>query len=223
MPSSLKITDLPPSKRPRERLISTGLKNLTDPELVAIILGSGSQKRNALKLARQVLILLEKKDFQVKLDDLTKLYGIGQIKATKILSLIEFGRRQFGPQPVNRILKPTDVLPEVKQLRTSQREHLIGLYLNARYELQAKETLAVGSLNHQQLEMRDILAKAISLPSRCILLVHNHPSGNPQPSEADLITTKKIKKACQLLGIELLDHLIITRNNCLSFKEEQLL
>ncbi len=223
MASSLKINDLPPIKRPRERLITTGINNLTNTELVAVILGSGSQKKNALKLAKQVIILLEKQKFKIDLNELTKINGIGQVKAAKILSLIEFGRRQFGPQPVCRILKPTDVLPEVKQLRTSQREHLIGLYLNARYELQAKETLAIGSLNHQQLVMRDIFAKAISLPSRCILLVHNHPSGNPQPSEADLATTQKIKEACQLLGIELLDHLIITRSHCLSFKEEQLL
>ncbi len=223
MPPRAKITDLPASQRPRERLLTTGLNNLTDSELVAIILGTGSRNKNALKLAKKVMTLLKEQALQVELSDLVKIYGIGQVKAAKILSLIEFGRRQFGPQPICRILTPADVLPEVKQLKTSQREQLVGLYINARYELQAKEVLAVGSLNRQQIELREILAKAISLPSRYILLVHNHPSGNPQPSEADLTTTQKIKSACQLLGVELLDHLIITKNKSLSFKEEQLL
>lgn len=226
MPYTKPLSHLPKSKRPRERLLKTGATNLTNAELLAIILGSGSQKRNVLSLARQITKRFEnftKRPLKLTTQDLTNLHGVGPVKAAQILALIEFGQRNFSPHQVTRIMQPTDVLPELKQLRQSRREQLVGLYLNARYELQAKETLAVGSLNSQRLVIRDVFAKAIILPSRCLLLAHNHPSGDTQPSHQDLMTTQKIKEACKLLGVELLDHLIVTQTDCLSFKENELL
>ncbi len=217
------IHSFPKVKRPRERLITTGPQNLTQPELMAVVLGSGTQKRNVLSLAKQILTKFGPHLSSVTLKQLVTIHGIGQIQAAKIIATLELGKRLHQLKPKPRLLKPNDVLREVNEIRTSHREQLIGLYLNARYELMAKEVLAVGSVNAHGIEPRDVFAPAIKLPCRSLILAHNHPSGNPQASQDDIITTTRLKKAGQLLGINLLDHLIITQDSYLSMQQQQLM
>lgn len=217
------IQKLPRSKRPRERLIATGPQNLTQVELLAVILGSGTTRRNVLALAKQILAKFGPDLTHTNLKQLTTIHGIGQIQAAKIIATLELGKRLHRLKPKPRLLKPTDVLREVNDIRASHREQLIGLYLNARYELMAKEVLAVGSVNIQSVDPRDVVAPAIKLPCRSLILVHNHPSGDFQPSPDDLVTTAKLKKAAELMGISLLDHLIVTEDSYLSFQQQKLL
>jgi len=211
------------TKRPRERLLSTGPHNLTQAELLAVILGSGTTKKNVLSLAKQILTKFGPNLSTATLKQLATIHGIGQIQAAKIMATLELGKRFHSLKLKPRLLKPEDVLREINEIRTSHREQLIGLYLNARYELMAKEILAVGNVNTQSVEPRDVFAPAIKLPCRSIILAHNHPSGDPHPSQDDIITTTKLKKAGELLGISLLDHLIVTKDSYLSFQQQKLL
>lgn len=217
------IQKLPKSKRPRERLITTGPHNLTQIELLAVVLGSGTAKRNVLALAKQIFAKFGPDLTTTTLKQLTTIHGIGQIQAAKIIATLELGKRLHHLKPKPRLLKPADVLREVNEIRTSHREQLIGLYLNARYELMTKEVLAVGGVNIQNVDPRDVLAPAIKLPCRSLILAHNHPSGDPQPSPDDIVTTTKLKKAAELMGISFLDHLIVTEDSYLSFQQQQLL
>ena len=221
MPKS--ILEIPKTKRPRERLLSTGPHNLTQAELLAVILGSGTTKKNVLSLAKQILTKFGPSLSTITSKQLIAIHGIGQIQATKIIATLELGKRLYSLKLKPRLLKPKDVLREVNEIRTSHREQLIGLYLNARYELMAKEILAVGSVNTQSIEPRDVFALAIKLPCRSIILAHNHPSGDPHPSQDDIVTTARLKKAGKLLGISLLDHLIVTKDSYLSFQQQKLL
>jgi len=217
------IHTLPKVKRPRERLITTGPQNLTQPELMAVVLGSGTQKRNVLSLAKQILNKFGPSLSTVTLKQLTTVHGIGQIQAAKIIATLELGKRLHQLKPKSRLLKPTDVLREVSEIRASHREQLIGLYLNARYELMAKKVLAVGSVNTHSIEPRDVFAPAIKLPCRSLILAHNHPSGDPQPSQDDITTTTRLKEASQLLGISLLDHLVVTKDSYFSLQQQCLI
>ncbi|MBU0576647.1 DNA repair protein RadC [Patescibacteria group bacterium] len=213
---------LPKTKRPRERLISTGVHNLTPAELLAVLLGSGTTKKNVLSLAKQIIAKFGPSLTTTTLKQLTLIHGIGPVQGSKILAALEFGKRAFSHQLKPRLLKPEDVLREVNEIRTSHREQLIGLYLNARYELLDKAVLAVGAVNAHHIEPRDVFAPAIKLPCRSLILTHNHPSGDPRPSQDDLSTTLRLKKAGELLGISLLDHLIVTKDDYLSFQREKL-
>lgn len=216
------IHQLPKAKRPRERLLSTGVTNLTQAELLAVILGSGTTQNNVLFLAKKVMQEFNSDFSSVTLKQLTAIHGIGPVQGSRILAVLEFGKRAFRHQLKPRLLKPEDVLNEVREIRPSHREQLIGLYLNARYELMAKELLAVGTVNTHQIEPRDVFAPAIKLPCRSLILVHNHPSGDPQPSHDDITATSRLKKAADLLGINLLDHLIVTKDSYLSFQQQKL-
>lgn len=217
------LQNLPKNKRPRERLAKTGTSNLTQAELMAIILGSGTARRNVLVLSRKIIAKFGAKLNQVTLKQLTEVHGIGQVQAGKIVAALELGKRLYQLKARPRLLKPDDVLHEVSEIRASHREQLIGLYLNARYELVSKEVLAVGNVNTHHIEARDVFAPAIKLPCRSMILVHNHPSGDPKPSQDDIFTTTKLKKASQLLGVSLLDHLVVTKDSWLSFQQQKLL
>ncbi|MBU0579405.1 DNA repair protein RadC [Patescibacteria group bacterium] len=219
----LTIHQIPKTKRPRERLLKTGPQNLTQAELLAVILGSGTSRRNVLSLAKQIMTKLGSSLIAATPKQLTLIHGIGPVQASKIIATLEFGKRTFSEKLKPRLLKPEDVLREVGEIRTSHREQLIGLYLNARYELLAKEVLAIGSVNTHSIEPRDIFAPAVKLPCRSLILAHNHPSGDPQPSHDDITTTSRLKKAGELLGINLLDHLVVTKDSYLSFQQERLL
>jgi len=219
-----RIKDLQKTKQPREKLARLGLSNLTTVELLALILSSGTKRKNVLSLSKQILKKLPLKKLDTAtLADLTKLKGIGPIKAAKILASLELGKRAHQSLPLKKIQHPKDVLKELDYLKTSSREHLIAFYLNARHELIKTQIIAIGSLNQNLLEPRDVFATALILPCVFIILVHNHPSGDPAPSSNDKKFTKRLLKAADLLGITLVDHLIITQKDYFSFKEANLL
>jgi DNA repair protein RadC len=218
------IKDLPKIQRPRERLDVLGISNLTEPELLAIILTSGTKKKNVLTVAKQLL-----REFPLdalltaSLGDLSKVDGIGKVKAGKIMAGIELGKRALVATSLHVVLTPKEVLHEVKDIENLKQEHLIALYLNARHELLQKQTISVGSLNQAIIEPRDIFSYALLLPSPFIILVHNHPSGDPTASEADIKFTKRLVEAGNLLGIKIIDHIIVTAKDYSSFKEANVL
>jgi len=196
--------------RPREKATLFGLENTLDYELVSILLGSGTKQKSVETIAKEIIARHPVTTWQnTTLNDFSQIGGCGAIKSQQILACIELGRRVFMPPIPPTILSSADVYAQVINLVQKNREEVVCLYLNARNELIKKNTVAIGGLNYSNIHPRDIFAPALALPCARIVLVHNHPSGNTQPSEEDIQVTKTIQAAGILLGIELLDHMII--------------
>ncbi len=219
-----KIRDFPRSKRPRERLLAIGVSNLTAVELLAIILGFGTRQANVVNLARKILKKFPLKELmRTRISDLVSIKGVGKIQAGKILASLELGRRAIEEYPAKRLFTPEDAVREVDDIRTKSREYLVALYLNARHELVKKQTITIGGLNKNLAEPRDVFGQALTLPCAFIILVHNHPSADPTPSEDDKVFTKNLVKAGKLLGVKLVDHIIVCPKDYFSFREAKLL
>lgn len=219
------ILSLPKTKRPREKLSVQGVQNINNAELLAVILGSGIKNHNVLTLARQVL---RRFPWQAATSvpaqpDLEQLPGIGPYQSAKIRALFELANRLSATSHQQLITTPTQALQAVHSIAYKQREYVMGLYLNARQELLAREMLAVGGLNANHLEPRDVFSKALRLPCASLILAHNHPSGDPLPSQDDLHFTQVMQAAAELLGIELADHIIVASGGHYSFREQGLL
>jgi DNA repair protein RadC len=218
------IKALSKTKQPRERLESFGAENLTEAELLAIILSSGTKKKNVLNLAKEILKKFPLRTIRTfNLSELAQIDGIGKVKAGKILVSLELGRRSLGTKSHRQLLIPEDVVREVKDIANKSQEHFLALYLNARHELIQKQTISIGTLNQVIIEPRDIFTYALLLPSPLIILVHNHPSKDPLPSEQDISFTKRLVDAGKLLGIQIVDHIIVTEKDYSSFRERKLL
>lgn len=217
-----RIQDLPASMRPREKLLAKGAENLTDSELFAILLRSGSGKQNAVMLAETLLRHYPSRTLQtIAINDLAKIPGIGHVKAIEILAALEIGRRVFAPSSMTKVVIRTtaDALTQLRDIAEKKQEHLIAMYLNARHEMIAKEVLGIGSVNTAVIEPREIFRPAFTSPCVGVLLAHNHPSGDPAPSDDDIRFTSRIQKAGELMGIMLLDHIIISKTGYFSFSE----
>ena len=221
-----RIKDLPKIERPREKLISKGAQNLKDEELLAILLRTGREGKNVLELARQVLAEYPKKRLlKLTYEDLTKIKGIDSAKACTILAAIELVKRALekGEETLPIIRSTKDVIAQAVYMRDKTREHLMTIYLNARNEMIFKKPMFIGTLNANLVHPREIFQEALKQNAASVILVHNHPSGDPEPSQDDLEITKRILEAGKIMGIDVLDHVIITKNKIFSFKEKKLI
>lgn len=215
------INQLPARHRPREKLKLVGPANLTTIELLALILSSGTHAQPVLKLATQLSNRYSLPDFdQLKRSQLITIKGIGQALSARILASVELGRRIFAESPLIKISQPQTVAQIAADLTYKQQEHTLALYLNGRQELIHRQTIAVGGVNYLMLEARDVFAPAFRLPASFIILVHNHPSGDPEPSQDDLKVTQRLLAAGELLGINLIDHIIVAKKGYVSLKEK---
>jgi DNA repair protein RadC len=217
-----RIKDLPLSDRPREKLFQKGAQNLSDAELLGLLLGTGTKKQNAVKLAELLLkeIPLQKLA-TLPQEKLQETSGIGIGKAARILAALELGQRIFSPVSLQKVILRTyeQILAECRDLAEKNQEQLLALYVNARYELIQKEIIALGSVNALRIEPKEIFAPALLTPCTTIILAHNHPSKNPSPSEDDIQFTRRVQEAGELLGVHLFDHLIITSTTYFSFRD----
>jgi len=222
----IKIKELPKLERPRERLISKGTQNLKDEELLAILLGTGVEGKSVIEVAKQILRKYSKKRLlKLTYSDLSKIKGIGPAKACTILAAQELIKRalKIGEETLPKIQSIKDVIAQFSYLRDKSREHLAALYLNARNEVIFKKHLFVGTLDANIAHPREVFKHALEQNAASIILVHNHPSGDPEPSKADLEITKRILEAGKIMGIDVLDHIIITKTKVFSFKEKKLI
>jgi DNA repair protein RadC len=220
------IREMPKVERPREKLIEKRPENLKDEELLAILLRTGTREKSALDLAKQILKKFSKKKFlKLRYEDLIQIKGIDNAKACTILAAIEFTKRilKIGEETLPKIESVKDVIAQISYLRKKTREHLVTLYLNARNEVVFKKHLFVGTLDANICHPREIFKQAIEQNAASLILVHNHPSGDPTPSKADLEITKRIQEAGKVMGIDVLDHVIISKNKIFSFKEKGLI
>jgi DNA repair protein RadC len=222
----MKLKSLPKIERPREKLIQKGSQNLKDEELLAILLGTGIKGKNVIEVAKQILNKYSKKRLlRLTFNDLSKIKGIGPAKACTILAAAELVKRalKIGEATLPVILSTKDVIAQAVYMRDKTREHLMAIYLNARNEMIYKKPMFIGTLNANLVHPREIFQEALKQNAASVILVHNHPSGDPEPSEDDLTITKRIIEAGKTMGIDVLDHVIITKNKAFSFKEQKLL
>ncbi|MDX9872226.1 MAG: DNA repair protein RadC [Clostridia bacterium] len=218
------IKDYPIETRPRERLSALGSEALSDQELLAILLRTGSKEKSALELAEDLLKRWSLTELtQTSIHELTGCKGIGLAKATQVRAAIELSKRlarqSMGAKP--SILNPQDaaqlVMAEMSYL---DREHFKVINLNIKNQVTAIDTVSVGSLNVSVVHPREVFKLPIKRSAASLILVHNHPSGDTRPSREDLEITRRLVEAGRLLGIEITDHLIIGRNSYLSMKEK---
>ncbi len=218
------MKDLPAATRPQEKLSSLSAKNLTDAELLAILLGTGTRGKNAIVLADTILRLYARDKLpQVALSDLVRIPGIGRSKAARIVAALELGERCFAPSSLTKSVIQTadDVVGHVRDIADKKQEYLLVLYLSARHELLQKETVGMGVLNNLRITPREIFAPALKNPCAFVIIVHNHPSGDPTPSDDDIDFTKRIHEAGEMLGIPLIDHVIVAKSGYFSFRDSK--
>lgn len=216
-----KIKDLPEHKRPREKLKELGPGSLKDEELLAILLRTGYQQLSAISLARKILRKTDLKELRkIPLEDLINIKGVGLSGAASIVSAFEIANRIGDHKPLVTVKSPEDVLKVVNELRGKKREYMVALYLNARSELVKKRIISIGTLTESLVHPREVFAPAIKNHAVSVVLAHNHPSGSPEPSDEDIAVTENLKQAGQILGIEIVDHVIISKNSFVSLKKE---
>ncbi|HLG23616.1 MAG TPA: DNA repair protein RadC [Candidatus Nanoarchaeia archaeon] len=218
-----RLKDFPENEKPREKLIKNGPKALSNAELLAIIIRTGTKNNDvislSLKIAKEYSI---GKLSRTSINSLRSISGIGTAKACQIVSCFELGRRASKFSSTKIIIRnPKDAANLVSgEMEHLKKEHVIGIYLDARKNVIRKETLFVGSLDANIIHPREIFNIALLESAAGVILVHNHPSGNPHPSDEDIGITKQVYEAGLIIGIPLLDHLILGNNKFVSLKEK---
>jgi DNA repair protein RadC len=226
--TSFTIHDLPKPERPRERLKNFGPEALSAQELLALVIGRGIPKKSVMNIAQELLSEFGsvKAISQATIEELSKIKGIGFAKAAQIKACFELGKRQ-DLEPELKDFNVKDPQSVVKAIRASikdkAKEHFKLILLNPRNKIIGISTVSVGTLNTSLAHPREIFKEAIIHNAMSVVLAHNHPSGDPEPSEDDLTITKRLTEAGKILGIEVIDHIIIGKINFCSFKEKGLL
>jgi len=214
-----RVEELYVQDRPRERLIKKGPQALKDFELMAVLLGSGVQGKDVLKLSREIIALFEKEFDSLTLEALSKIHGLGPAKAAQILAAVELSRRYLIKQNL-QVTSAADVYEELATYRHKRQEYFLTLTLDGASHLIATRVISIGTLNQSLVHPREVFADAISDRAAGIIIAHNHPSGQCFPSHSDKVVTSRLKEVGKIMGIELLDHLIITKDAYFSFQEE---
>ncbi len=205
--------------QPREKLILYGAQHLTDKELLAILLGSGIKGKNVFVLAEEVLKILDGYNYKTSITNLLTVSGLGKAKSTLITASLELSRRILCPDR-KKITSPADALPFISHYSDRKQEHFLCLSLNGAHEVIQSRVVSMGLVNRTLVHPREIFSDPLKDRAAAVLIAHNHPSGNTEPSREDVEITRRIKNAGVILGIELLDHIIFTDNAYYSFLEE---
>jgi DNA repair protein RadC len=219
-----KIKDLPKFDRPREKLVKYGVSKLSNSELLAILLRTGKNGKNAIELATEILQKFNSKNItDTTIDEITKIKGLGTAKACEIVACFELGKRLLKEKKSNLYILPVDVFNELKEIRNHKKEHLYVFFLNSRNQEIEKELVSVGTLDTTSAHPREVFESAIKHSASQIIIAHNHPSGDFTPSSADVTLTERFVKAGEILGIELTDHVIVSSKGYFSFRQSGLI
>jgi DNA repair protein RadC len=223
--NSLMIRDFPQDERPRERFIQNGPESLSNHELIAILLRTGTKDESVLQLSNRLLTNFEGLRLlkAATLEEMMEIKGIGQAKAIQVLAAVEIGRRIANLNYTERyvIRSPEDGANYVmNDMRFLSQEHFVCLYLNTKNQVLHKQTIFIGSLNASIVHPREVFREALKRSAASIICLHNHPSGDPAPSREDIEVTKRLVECGKMIGIDVLDHLIIGENKFVSLKEK---
>lgn len=223
------IKELPESERPREKLCERGAESLSNEELLAVIIRTGSRTESAVELSKRVISrdnrgLVYLRDTTI--EELMEISGIGKCKASQILAAIEVGKRinyHTAAEKV-RVNQPSTVADLfMDEMRYLQKEHFRVVLLDTKNQIMVTEEISIGTLNASIVHPRDVFKIAIKRNSNSIILIHNHPSGDPTPSKEDINITNRLIEVGDLVGIKVLDHIIIGDKNYISFKEKNII
>lgn len=228
MDNAFKIMDLPQNERPRERLIRYGAEVLSNSELLAIILRTGTKKENIVNLSNRILKESGGLNglLSMNCEEFMSLKGIGTAKAAQLLAIGELSKRfkTFKSGDSYIIKQPSDAANLVMEdMRCLKKEHLRIIMLNTKNFVMAVKDISIGSINSSIVHPREVFSEAIRKNSASIIICHNHPSGDPTPSGEDIKVTQRLKECSKLLGIDLLDHIIIGNGAYISLKEKSIL
>ena len=206
----IKMSDRRKDLRPREKLAARGAVSLSDYELLMAIIGSGNKQADVTKIARDLQKLLQDKGRELTFDDLLSIGSLGPAKSTQIMAGFELWRRRFesSEQPV--IDSPDKAADQLSDIRDKKQEYFVCLTLDGANRLISKRIITIGTLTSSLVHPREVFAEAISDRAASIIVAHNHPSGNLQSSDADRQVTERLKEVGVLLGINLVDHIIVT-------------
>jgi DNA repair protein RadC len=213
------LKDLIPAEWPREKLMAHGPDNLTNAELLAVVLGRGQPGKDVLTLSEEVVEKLGRLEGELTLDTLLDIGGIGPTKGCQILASIEFSRRFLTGRKKIKIRTPKDAMPMLGNLRKAAQESVVVLTLDGNNQVIKAHTITRGLANQSQIHPRETFHPAIQDRAVSILVAHNHPSGNLEPSESDLIATRRLVEVSKTLGIPVLDHMIVSEGGFLSIRE----
>ena len=219
----MKIKDIPLTERPRERLKEVGGANLTNKELLSIIIKTGTKNKNVSDLALELLKEYDLLDFKdLSLEDLTKINGIGEIKALEILATIEFVKRIFlkESKKLKKLENPKAIWESSKYLFDNlKQEYFYCYYFNNKQELIERKLIFMGTINQATTHTREIFKEAYKVSATSIVCLHNHPSNDVTPSKADKLFTERLMKTGTIQGIPVIDHIIVGENSFYSFYE----
>jgi len=199
-----------------------GPEKLSDAELLAVIISSGRKNESALEMAKRILRQIDHPTLINCSIEKLRVHNMGEIKACQLIACFEFCKRFINHKQSVFVMKPKDVWSELRDIRTSKKEHFIILYLDIKNQIIRRETISIGNLNMSIVHPREVFEPAITSLAGQIIISHNHPSGDVRPSFEDRAMTKRLVKAGEILGIELLDHVIVSTDSFFSFKEHHL-
>ncbi|EJL68376.1 RadC family protein [Chryseobacterium populi] len=225
----MSIKFLAKDDRPREKFLLKGKNSLSDSELLAIVMGSGSKEESALELARRILASVDHNWNQLSLlsiKELMKFKGVGKVKALSIATALEIGRRRTGQDiPEKVVISNSNDAYKIleSQLSDLRTEEFWGIFMNQSNKVILISQLTQGGISQSIVDIRILFKTALDHFATGIIIAHNHPSGSLKPSREDMSVTQRIKEAGKLMNIQLLDHLIITQNSYLSFSDEGLI
>ena len=226
MRKSIKDFDL--EDRPRERLISKGAASLSDEELLAIIIGTGTREKNVVELSREILQTFSYESLSdIEVSELTKIKGIKSAKASSIVASLRFGQRIAQKTMERKIIKISsseDIYNYLKnELVDKKNEYFYAILLDTKNVIISKEVISIGILDASLVHPREAFKLAVKKSAKSIIFAHNHPSGDYTPSNDDFKTTQRLVQAGEILDIEVLDHIIIGKDGYYSFKKENFL
>ena len=209
----MKMSDRRKDLRPREKLQARGAEALSDYELLMAIIGSGTAQADVTKIARDVRKLIAENGSQLTYEDLLTVKSLGPAKAANIMAGFELWRRQFEVSERPIIDSPEKALTQLADIRDKKQEYFVCLTLDGANRLIAKRIITIGTLTASLVHPREVFAEAITDRAASIIVAHNHPSGNLEPSQADREVTERLRDAGDLLGVKLIDHIVVTKDS----------
>ena len=225
------MKEIPVSERPYEKCEKYGPQMLSDAELLAVILRSGTQRKTSVDLAREILSVHPYYQgllgiFHLSKEELKKIAGIGNVKAMQILCIAELSKRLASSKVQDKISfhSPASIADYyMEKMRHLNREKMILIFFNGKNKVIKELTVSVGTVNQTVASPRELFVEAFRCEAVSVIMLHNHPSGDPTPSRQDILTTKRMKEVGEFVGIPLSDHIIIGAHSYVSFREEQMM
>ena len=222
----MNIKSLPESERPIEKMMYSGASSLSNAELWALIIRTGTSEKSAVQLAEDVISYSNMEIGSLRMAEASELKaidGIGNTKACAIVACLELAKRynssfdNIKKRRVDTVERAAEAI--MADLKDEKREHVISMMLNAKCEIEAKSTISIGELTNSSMHPREVFSPAIKRGAAAIIIAHNHPSGDPTPSDQDISVTNRIAKAGEIIGIKLYDHIIVGAGNNVSMRE----